>query len=183
LKQKGIDTNTQIAALKTPAGDLPKVDEFSPRPTMDTTQLIGNIDATLKQRGKSVDDLPAPPQAAEIFNDVAAAQAVVAKAAAKPDPQQQAETTNNLLSSIDQKLKSQGVNPGRFDLPPAASDGTETPPAPAVASSSRRVELGSRLPVEKGPLFLNPADVQTQEKPASAEETSNAQKNPDSPSD
>ena len=183
LKQKGIDTNAQIAALKTPAADLPNVDEFTPRQTMDTEQLIGNIDATLKQRGKSVSDIPPPPEAAEIFNDVAAAQAIVAKAAAKSDPQQQTAVTNSLLSSIDQKLKGQGVDPGKFDLPPAAAEANGTKTATAVTQSSRRVELDSRMPAEKGPLFLNPAAVQTAEKPTSPEETLTDQKKPESSSD
>jgi hypothetical protein len=60
------------------------------------------------------------------------------------------------LSSIDQKLKSQGVEPSRLELPPSPAEVTEsavknTPPA--------KVELEPNISAEKGPLFLAPAEL------------------------
>ncbi|HET9296026.1 MAG TPA: hypothetical protein VFP18_03985, partial [Candidatus Binatia bacterium] len=56
----------------------------------------------------------------------------------------------------DQKLKSQGVEPSRLELPPSPAEVTEsavknTPPL--------KVELEPKVSAEKGPLFLAPAEL------------------------
>jgi outer membrane protein assembly factor BamD len=149
LKQKGIDTAGQ-ASLTPPAADLPKNDETPPQ-KMDTGVLLGSIDANLKKGGKSLETPPAP-EAAAAFKDPPAAQNVTAKTTAQP----QSPASSGLLSSIDQKLKSQGVEPSGFELPPSPAEVTErsvknTPPA--------KVELEPKVSSEKGPLFLAPAEL------------------------
>ena len=80
LKQKGIDPTTQTASLQTTPETVSKVQETKPPPqTMDTTKLLGDIDANLKKSGKNVEELPAPPEAHAAFKDPAVAEAVAAK--------------------------------------------------------------------------------------------------------
>jgi outer membrane protein assembly factor BamD len=152
LKQRGIDAKSQTVALKAPAIDLPKGEDPEPQQrTTDTGQLLGQIDSSLKKEGKSPGQLPAPPQAAEVFRNPEAAQAVVA--AAKPKTEaEQGEDTRNLLSSIDQKLKGQGVGPGNFEPPPVITQTAATKPV-----ARQEINLEPKHAVEKGPLFLSPA--------------------------
>jgi outer membrane protein assembly factor BamD len=156
LKQKGIDASAQQAALKPPAEDLPKFEETKPQ-TMDTGKLLGEIDSSLAKSGRNATELPAPPQAAAVFTDAAAAEAA-ARAKAQPAPTE-SPITSGLLSSIDQKLKSQGIEPARFE-----------PSSPAQATSAekqspRKVELEPKLAVEKVPLFLPAGEISPPEKP------------------
>ena len=62
LKQKGIDSNTQVAALKAPSADFQPVNDAPPRQTMDTGKLLGSVDANLKKSGRDVKELPPRPQ-------------------------------------------------------------------------------------------------------------------------
>ena len=149
LKQKGIDTAGQ-ASLTPPAADLPKNEEAPPQ-KMDTGVLLGSIDSTLKKGGKNP-ELPPAPEASAAFKDPAAAQQATVKTTTPP----QSPASSGLLSSIDQKLKSQGVEPSRFELPPSPAEVTEsavknTPPL--------KVELEPKVSAEKGPLFLAPAEL------------------------
>ena len=165
LNQKGIDSKTQIAALKAPATELPEVQETprAPIPTMDTGKLLGDIDANLQKGGKNVAELPQPPEAAEIFKDPVAAQAMIAKATLKPPEPAPSVSDSGLLGNIDQKLRSQGVEPTKFELPLTTETSSPT-------QQPKKVELQAKIAVEKGPLFLNPSEVQTQEKPNSSQE-------------
>jgi outer membrane protein assembly factor BamD len=152
LKQRGIDAKSQTAELKAPAVDLPEgEDPNPPQPTTDTGKLLGQIDSSLKKEGKTPGQLPAPPQAAEVFRNPEATQAVVAAAQPKTEAER-GEETRSLLSSIDQKLKSQGVGPGNFEPPPVI---TQTSVSKPVAR--QEVNLEPKHAVEKGPLFLSPA--------------------------
>jgi len=149
LKQKGIE-NTGQASLTPPATDLPKNNEAPPQ-TMDTGVLLGSIDSNLKKGGKT-SELPPAPEAAAAFKDPAPSQ----NATVKTTTPAQSPASSGLLSSIDQKLKSQGVEPSRFELPPSPSEVTEnaiknTPPV--------KVELEPKVSAEKGPLFLAPAEL------------------------
>jgi outer membrane protein assembly factor BamD len=155
LKQQGIDATPQSAAVKPPAAELPNVDDLEPKPqeTTDNTQLLEQIDANLAKEGKSPTAAPAAPEAAEVFRDPEAAQAAIARSQPRKDAEQ-STAASGLLSSIDQKLKSQGVEPGNFEPPPAVTQSADKPaPAPP-----KEINLESRI-VEKGPLFLNPAQV------------------------
>jgi outer membrane protein assembly factor BamD len=152
LKQKGIDTAGQ-ASLAPPVADLPKNDEAPPQ-KMDTGVLLGSIDSNLKKGGKTP-ELPPAPEASAAFNDPAAAQ----NATVKTTTPAQSPASSGLLSSIDQKLKSQGVEPSGFELPPSAAKVSEssvknTPPV--------KVELEPKVSSEKGPLFLAPAELPNQ---------------------
>ena len=128
LKQKGIDSTTQTASLQTTPEAVSKVAEAKPPPqTMDTGKLLGDIDTNLKKSGKSVEELPAPPEAHAAFNDPAVAEAAVAAAKTKTNPEpQQDVASSGLLSSIDQKLKSQGLEPSKFEAPPYGNSDTPT---------------------------------------------------------
>jgi hypothetical protein len=126
---------------------------------MDTGKLLGDIDSTLAKSGRNVADLPAPPQAAAVFTDAVAAEAA-ARAKAKPAPTE-SPITSGLLSSIDQKLKSQGIEPARFE--PSSPDQATS----AEKESPRKVELEPKLAVEKVPLFLPAGEISPQEKPGS----------------
>ena len=173
LKQKGIDPTTQTASLQTTPETVSKVQETKPPPqTMDTTKLLGDIDANLKKSGKTVEELPAPPEAHAAFKDPAVAEAVVAKTKPNPEPQQDG-ISGGLLSSIDQKLKSQGVEPSKFEAAPTAN---QTPQPEPV----RKVELEPKVGVEKGPLFLSPTQIPAQEKAPAAEAAVNPEKKADS---
>ena len=163
LKQKGIDADTRQSALKPPPTELPNTDDLAkPRPpTMDTSALLSSIDGNLKKSGKDTAELPPPPEAAQAFKDIAATQAVAAKP--KPSSSQDVQTSG-ILSSIDQKLKSSGVEPGNFHPPPSAAEikgaaATQKPQA-------RNVEIEPKVTLEKGPLYLSPAELPSQEAPA-----------------
>jgi hypothetical protein len=70
--------------------------------------------------------------------------------------------SSGILSSIDQKLRAKGVEPAKLDKPP-----TETEIKAAAApqrQQSKPVELEPKLALEKGPLFLSPAEVQPLER-------------------
>jgi hypothetical protein len=167
LKQKGIDANARQSALKPPPAELPNTDDLAkPRPaTMDTSTLLSSIDGNLKKRGKDAADLPPVPEAAQGFKDPAAAQAVAAKP--KPSAPQDVQTSG-ILGSIDQKLKASGVAPGAFEPPPSAA---EIKSATAPKPRNRNVEIEPKVTLEKGPLYLSPADLPAQENPAASAPT------------
>jgi len=173
LKQKGIDSTTQTASLQTTPEAMSKVEEAKPPPqTMDTGKLLGDIDANLKKSGKSVEELPAPPEAHAAFKDPAVAEAVAAKGKTSVEPTQDV-VSGGLLSSIDQKLKSQGLEPSKFEAPPTANQPPRQEPA-------RKVELEPKVAVEKGPLFLTPIEIPAQGKTPSAQAAANPEKKPES---
>jgi outer membrane protein assembly factor BamD len=168
LKQKGIDTVRQTSPTP-PAANLPKNDEAPPQ-TMDTGVLLGSIDSNLQKGGKTP-QLPPAPEAAAAFKDPPAAQDASAKATAQP----QSPSSSGLLSSIDQKLKSQGLEPSQFELPPSSAEVTKsavksTPPA--------KVELEPKVSAEKGPLFLAPADLPSQTTSDRPHDADNSDTNP-----
>src|SRR5207245_5465758 len=118
LMGKGIDSKRQTAALKPPEVALPKVEETaSPQPT-DAGELLGKIDTSLKKDGKNLGELPPTPEAAEVFKDPAAAQAIAAKTTGtKVEPPPESIANSGLLGSIDHKLNSTGIEPSKFELP------------------------------------------------------------------
>ena len=164
LKQKGIDANARQSTLKPPPTDLPNTDDLAkPRPaTMDTSALLSSIDGNLKKSGKDTTELPPAPEAAQAFKDIAAAQAVAAKP--KPSTSQDVQSSG-ILSSIDQKLKSRGVEPGTFEPPPSAA---EIKAASAQKPPSKNVEIAPPVTLEKGPLYLSPTGIPAPEKPAAS---------------
>jgi outer membrane protein assembly factor BamD len=159
LKQKGIDAKTRTAALKTPAVDLPNVDDLQPKPAApDTAKLLGQIDAQLKKEGKDASEAPPPPEAAEAFKNPAVAQAAIARAQPKTGAEQSA--TSGLLGAIDQKLKGQGLEPGNFEPAPIIKPGEVKPATP------KEINLEPKIVKEKSPLFLNPAEAPALQQPA-----------------
>lgn len=167
LKQKGIDTQSRQAALKAPAADLPKPPPAAPA-SMDTAVLLGAVDANLKKGGSDPSKAPPPPVAAAAFNDSAAVQAAVAQAAAA-NAKNQSAPANEVLSSIDQKLRAKGIEAAKLEAPPAPVAAKE---APAVKPTPKAVELEPKLVQEKGPLYLSsnetPARASTEPAPGDA---------------
>jgi outer membrane protein assembly factor BamD len=174
LKQKGIDSATQTASLKPPPAALPKVEQPAAPQTKDTAKLLEDIDASLKKSGKTVEEAPAPPEAHPAFNDPATAAAAAAQAKTKSQPQQDG-ASSGLLSSIDQKLKSQGFEPSKLEAPPTPGQPQQPPPQEQV----KKVELQPKVAVEKGPLFLSPTEIPTQGKTPSVEAAPNSEKKPE----
>jgi outer membrane protein assembly factor BamD len=175
LKGKGIDANNSSEALKPPPAALPEIIEAPVTPPItDASKLLGQIDSGLQKEGKAVAEPPSPPEAAEVFKDPAAAQAMAKKGSVKSEPSPGIASTG-LLGSIDDKLKSKGVEPSDFELP--ASDVN----APAGKKEPvKKVELDPKISLEKGPLFLGPLDIPAREKPASGEQADNQGKGPES---
>src|SRR5262245_40441242 len=175
LKQQGIDVAANQSTLKPPAADLPKPEE-APK-GMDTGVLLGSVDAKLEKGGKNANELPPPPERAEAFKNPAATQERLAKATATTETPQDVQSSG-ILSSIDQKLKAQGVEPSKFEKPP-------TPEEIKAAAEARKaqpasVELEPKLTLEKGPLFLNPTVVApSTDKPAAVKPA----EKPDNPGD
>jgi outer membrane protein assembly factor BamD len=165
LKQKGIDSTTRQAALNPPAADLPNTDDLAkpPPPRTDTAALLSSIDGNLKKTGKDGAALPPPPEAAEAFKDIAAVQAAVARA--KQNQPSQDLQSSGILSSIDEKLKTKGVESGKFEQAPTAA---ETTAAAAATTQPKKVEIEPKIALEKGPLYLAPAEVPAQEKSAAS---------------
>jgi outer membrane protein assembly factor BamD len=166
LKQKGIDSASP-STVKLPPVALPNTDDMSAKPakTADVATLLSSVDANLKSGGKDGTALPPAPEMAEGFKDPAVIQA--AKAKAEPQPPPQDVQTSGILSSIDQKLQAQGVEPGKLQAAPAPEETRKA----VVAQKPTNIELEPKLSLEKGPLFLSPADMQAQEKPAAKPET------------
>lgn len=161
LRQKGIDSTARQSALKPPPADLPNTDDLAkgPPPATDTAALLSSIDGNLKKSGKNASELPPPPEAAEAFKDVAI-QERIAKAA-QNQPSQDVQSSG-ILSSIDQKLRNKGVEPGKFEPPPTAQEMKAATQKP----QTKNVELEPKITLEKGPLYLNPADMPAPEKAA-----------------
>ena len=170
LKKKGIDSAADQAALKPPAAELPNTDDLAQPPPQatDTSALLSSVDSDLKRSGKDGTELPSPPEPAEGFKNAAAAQAVVAKAQQIQEPPKDVQSSG-ILSSIDQKLAAEGVQPANFEQPPTA----EAVKSATVEKSqaNAKVELAPKLSIEKGPLFLNPTAVEVRDKPAGTPET------------
>jgi outer membrane protein assembly factor BamD len=155
LNQKGIDVKSQEAALKAPAADLPKQPAPAGPPPMDPTVLLSSIDANLKKSGADPTQTPQAPPAAAAFNDSTVVQSVNAQAAAANQKPQSAPVSG-ILSSIDQKLRSQGMEPEKLEPPPSPEQVKESE---AAKAKQKPVELEPKLTVEKGPLFLSPGDT------------------------
>jgi hypothetical protein len=170
LKQKGIDPAADPAALKPPTAELPNTDDLAQPPpkTTDTSALLSSVDSNLKRGGKDGTELPPAPEPAEGFKNAAAAQAVVAKAPPIQEPPKDVQTSG-ILSSIDQKLAAKGVQPANFERPPSAEEVKAATVQKPQANA--KVELEPKLSIEKGPLFLNPTDVEVRDKPAGTPET------------
>ena len=155
LEQRGIDSQSRQATLKAPAADLPKPDAAAPAPT-DTRALLGSIDANLQKSGTNPSQMPNAPAAAAAFNDGAMVQAAVAQAAAANQKTPSAPV-NDVLSSIDQKLRAKGVEPAKFEVAPSPAQVKE---ATVAKPQPQTVELEPKLTMEKGPLYLSPSETQ-----------------------
>jgi outer membrane protein assembly factor BamD len=176
LKTKGIEPKAQ-AGLKPPAADLPRAEEPGPVQTTDTSHLLSAIDSGLKKSGRNVGELPPAPAAAEAFNEAAATQALAANRGTKPEAPEPIATTG-LLGAIDQKLRSEGVNPSSIELPAPAVAATQQP---APRRSTPTVELEPKITTEKGTLFLPPTEVQAQDRPDVNQPASRSESSSDEP--
>jgi hypothetical protein len=158
LKEKGIDSQSRQATLKAPVADLPKPDAAAPAPT-DTRALLGSIDTNLQKSGTNPNQTPSPPAAAAAFNDSAIVQAAVAQSAAANQKSQSAPV-NDVLSSIDQKLRAKGGEPAKFEAAPSPAQVKEEEATATKPQQPKTVELEPKLALEKGPLYLSPSETQ-----------------------
>lgn len=157
LKQRGISS----AAPDAPAADLPKAEE---RPRTDTRELLSQIDSNLKKEGK-LSDLPPPPEPAPVFSSAAPSE----KGGGTRPP---TVASSGLVASIDEALKRKGVDPAKVGEKTAAPQGPESPQRSGLPALElrKRIELGAKLPEEKGPLFLDAGSYQGGEAPAEGAE-------------
>ena len=170
LKQQGIEPAEKVA-VSPPKSDLPKVEQQLAAPAPDTKKLIGEIDSNLKKEGKNVAGLPPPPEPAPVLNTPRSEVEAAERAAAKPPPQSP-PVTSGLLGSIDQKLKTQGIEPPKVEVPPPAA-AKETAPKKAPPQA---VELEPKLATEKGPLYLGSEELPSSETQAKTGQGSEAGK-------
>ena len=172
LKQKGIDPVAQTA-LEPPMADLPNTDDLAQPPpeATNTAALLSSVDSNLKRSGKDGTELPPPPEPAEGFKN-AAMQPVIAKAPQTQEPPKDVQSSG-VLSSIDQKLAARGVQPAQFEKPPTAEEVKAATVEKSRANTT--LELEPKLSVEKGPLFLNPGNVETGKETAPTTETKQAE--------
>lgn len=165
LAQKGIDPEAKQAALKPPAADLPNTEDLAKTtPPTDTKALLSSIDKNLQKQGMNGTELPPEPEAAAgFFKKVAAAQAAAAEAKAKKASQAPQDVqSSGILSSIDAKLQTKGFDPGKFEK---GSSSEEVKPAESQSrQEAKPVEIEPKVTLEKGPLFLKPADVPAEDK-------------------
>ncbi len=178
LKKEGINTGTQTAALKPPAIDLPSVEELQPKQSKaDTPKLLGEIDKNLKQDGMSPGEMPPPPEASQAFRDPEILEA--ARNRGKKEEPKQSAISSGLLGSIDQKLKSQGVEPPKLEAPKPAPVLNQAKSAPSKPAEINLEPKG--VPAEKGPLFLKPAEAPIIEPPIAEEVKTAPATKPDQP--
>ena len=188
LKQRGVEVRpqnggssgrnsgsaTQTLDLKPPAADLPQVSEAPPT-AADPKVTLGAIDTKLEKTGRTIADLPPPPEAAPALKVRSDATSLRSKSPSAP-----AANTGALLSNIDEKLKRKGIDPAKVDeATKAESKKTEGKSGTGVASRPKReeeIKLEPRLSTEKKPLFLEPQEFQPQEK---SQEKSPSAKPPD----
>lgn len=160
LRQRGIAAK-EGAEPKPPAADLPKEPEPKPQSTTNPTATLGAIDSKLEKQGKTVGELPAPPEAAAALKTPYDEKQVErSKTADNPAPD-----TGTLLSNIDKKLKGQGIDAGKAEE--TVNKKLEETPKRAVPprpKPTETIQLEPRLSTEKSPLFLQPKEFQPQER-------------------
>jgi tetratricopeptide (TPR) repeat protein len=183
LRQKGIDGNGKQSSLTPPAADLPNTEDLAHKAPSgaDPAALLSSIDANLKKSGKDASALPPAPEPAAGFV-TAASPTQTARAQSSTAPAQavsQDVQTSGILSSIDQKLRSKGVEPEKFDKPPTAE---EIKAASVQKPRPQTVEIEPKVTLEKGPLYLEPAAVPTQAPAPSAQTESVPEANQEAPS-
>jgi len=165
LKDKGFQPTQAVAP---PAADLPQVSTGPVADPARVKDVLQDVDIKLDKNGQSVADLPPPPEAHPVFGDPAAI--AKAQASGKPEPAPTTDTTS-VLNSVDEKLKSQGIDPTKMEMPASANAAASSQEAAPAPERVKKVQLDSRLPVEKGPLFLEqgtaqpPAKIQAEESP------------------
>ncbi|MBI4527426.1 MAG: outer membrane protein assembly factor BamD [Deltaproteobacteria bacterium] len=167
LKEKGIDPGKQNSPLTPPAGDLSAIVPVANTPPPDTAALLSRIDETLNKDGKSVAALPPAPEPDPAFSKAAAAQKT-----ARPEPARPA-MPGDLLTSIDQNLRSKGIDVSKSQLPALPSSPTASKAETQPVKST--VELNPKLPVEKGPFFLERGEVRVQDLGKAEEEKQKAE--------
>lgn len=168
LRQKGVNSTPRQASLKPPPAELPKAEELTEAPAAktDTATLLSSIDTHLQKSGVKGTELPPAPEPAAAFTDTAATQARIAKPAPREEPAKDIQSSG-VLSAIDQKLKAKGVEPAQFDKPPAVA---EAKVASAQKPQVKKVQIEPKLTIEKGPLYLSPAEVPNQSNSAAENE-------------
>ena len=159
LTQRGIQPTTQ--ALIAPAANLPPIAAQPPADPAQMQDILRDVDTKIDKDTGKVAVLPPPPEAHPVFRGPATKEK--SESVPETQPTTTSEEASGVLSSIDDKLKSRGIDPTKIEAPfplnkPSQVE-TQASPKP-----SQKVELDSRLPAEKGPLFLGAGETQGQGK-------------------
>jgi outer membrane protein assembly factor BamD len=165
LTQKGIQPTTET--LIAPAADLPQIATEPLADPAAVQNVLRDVDTKIGSRNGTVAGLPAPPEAHPAFNDPATKKKLESATATETQATPSAGAAA-ILGSVDEKLKRQGIDPTKTEMPVPAQRGSGSQVSGQSASAPERnqkVELDTRLPAEKGPLFLGAGDPQSQGKP------------------
>jgi len=165
LKEKGIDAGDNNVASRPPTPDLPQItEEPAPPPASakakaakaSTKEVLGKIDAGLKEEGKSAAEVPEPPK-------------LIVKRRSethKGKKTQASFSSSGMLGTIDKKLMKKGIElPKEGDASMTGNMQASTP----VSQPQPTVELSPRFSRETTPFLINPGEFQLEEKPVTAE--------------
>lgn len=190
LNRQGVQTGGKDPpAPKPSAAELPRAPEEPSPPPSDTAAILATVDARLEKDGKQADRLPPTPEIAPVLQAPGKTEKARTPESLKASQPPGQPATSGLLAGIDEALKRKGIEAPKEGENARKLESQEgTPPSTFPASrpsSSKQIELSPRLPVEKGPLFLETGEFEVTEK-ASGEakkpESPEASEHPGSPS-
>lgn len=135
--------------------------ETATPPPTPVAEIVGRIDEQLKKEGKEVAGLPPAPEMAPVFKTAGAKDKRPSEAKALTSP-----STNGLIANIDAGLKQKGIEAPKTTLPPPTGPANEqeTVRKAEKQETKKKVELDTKLTLEKGPLFLDTGELQAREK-------------------
>ena len=160
LNRRDANGGKSAADPAPPAPDLPIVETNLPAPSEAAT--LSAVDGKLDKKGKIAPALPPVPEAAPILKtpiDEKALASSTSGARALPD-------ANALMSSIDSKLKRQGIDAGQGEEAKLQLPEGQKPVVTARPKAPPEKVLEPRLTTETGPLFLPQQEISNKEKTA-----------------
>jgi outer membrane protein assembly factor BamD len=173
LNQQGIDTAVRNVASTPPTADLPKVEEAAPAPT-NTLELLSRVDATLQNGGKNINALPSTPEIHPVFGTSIPEVKKPPTTGADTSPAPPSDTSG-LITSIDQGLKSKGIDPTKVTTNPITDERQGT--KDLSRQPAQEIELSPRLNMEQKPFFLDPQAIRVPEAEKASEPKEETQTN------
>ena len=146
-----------------PTPDLPQITEATLPPTRNEAATLNAIDGKLDRKTQIAAAVPPPPEAAPILKTPIDEQTL---AKSKAQGQQPPADPATLLSSIDSKLKRQGIDAGQTEEAKLQLPQGQQPIATPRPKAPPEKVLDSKVKTESGPLFLPPKEITVQEKEA-----------------